>query len=252
MQQKHYIYGLIDPTTKGIRYIGKTIDLAHRYRGHINERGDSRKCKWITGLVRIEKKPIMVVLEETTINNVSAAEQKWIDMAIKLGWNITNTAGVSDDYDEIYKKVTKREAEAQDVEKHIEFPRIPPCGASSYKPEYLLEKLKNNFYRPIFFLGELVMLARGETPGWASLVMVEDFEGYPHFRYRYSIPFSDLPLYAVASLFGHVDDNGGNPKYQPGIRPCTYRNSPSYYDRQVEILETFAPTTGRTFYAALD
>lgn len=66
---KQYIYYLVDPTTREIRYVGYTKNIMHRYRGHL--RGscdirkvdwDSHKCCWIRSLIGQNLKPMFVIV----------------------------------------------------------------------------------------------------------------------------------------------------------------------------------------------
>ena len=257
MMEKHYIYGLVDPVSLLVRYIGKAVNPRLRLVAHLKEIGNSKKCKWIAELARNEQKPMMVILEETNFEQVMAMESKWIGMAIGFGWELVNTIGVPDDHDEVYQDSLKKYAEMYEDRKHLTFPELPVGGAASYNPEYLLDKLKDNFFRPIFQDGNLVMLTKGETPGYAYLVMVENYKGFPHFRstkhYRnFCIKLSELPLYAVASLPSAIDSQGGNIKYYADIMTAHYRDCPDWYENSISEMEAASvPVTGRTFYAAM-
>lgn len=85
-----YIYALIDPETDEIRYIGKTIRPQERFRAHLRDTGNSHKANWIKQLRERQLKPIMYVLEETTIEVWEAREQHWIAYGHSQGWRLTN------------------------------------------------------------------------------------------------------------------------------------------------------------------
>lgn len=79
------IYGLINPETKRIMYIGKTIlSLKRRLQLHINKAKEMRtkKDKWILNLVSSNAFPDIILLEETAKIFASKREKEWID---KLG-----------------------------------------------------------------------------------------------------------------------------------------------------------------------
>ncbi len=79
--EKVFIYGLIDPRTSKIRYIGKTRDTEKRLRKHINEtkRGaTNHKHNWIRQLLEQGLIPIIEVLEETTNDDWEEREKEWI------------------------------------------------------------------------------------------------------------------------------------------------------------------------------
>ena len=44
MQDKMYIYGLLDPTVSQIRYIGYTDDVNERYPAHLADASNCRKA----------------------------------------------------------------------------------------------------------------------------------------------------------------------------------------------------------------
>lgn len=75
------IYGLLDPDTREVRYIGKTSrDLKHRYREHINDdlKYNSHKVNWIKKLKSLNKLPLIELIEECTELNWSEREKYWI------------------------------------------------------------------------------------------------------------------------------------------------------------------------------
>ncbi len=256
MLERHYIYGLIDPSTSMIRYIGKAANPRARFVAHINERGDTRKCKWLAELATKRMKPIMVILEETNAQEVFAVEKKWIDIAISLEWEITNTVGVGCDYEDTCIDAAERRSELTEDRQHVDNAKYDPSSPFDYKPEYLLEKLKSNFYRPIFMHGEMVMLSRCGYPQHAAITAVGDYNGYPAFRSTaryFRIPFSQLPPYAIGSLDIHRSSAGGSAIYfdNVDIPPHCRKQYPEWAQWQHEKLISATPATGRTFYAAL-
>jgi group I intron endonuclease len=66
MESKNYIYGLIDPRTNQIRYVGKTNNIKQRLFDHIrhSKLKITYKDKWICNLLSQNLKPIIVTLEE--------------------------------------------------------------------------------------------------------------------------------------------------------------------------------------------
>lgn len=86
-----YIYGLIDPTTSSIRYIGKSRDPHTRLNEHLKEQSDNAKCRWLRKLKSVGAVPVLVVLEEVSDGrDISEVEKLWIDMGFRSGWNLTN------------------------------------------------------------------------------------------------------------------------------------------------------------------
>lgn len=94
---KIYIYVLKDPTTKIIKYVGQTKSPKNRLRSHIDlARWGKRKRAvgdWINTLLNNGKKPLLEVIEETSIEFWAAREIYWISYykskSLKL-LNLTN------------------------------------------------------------------------------------------------------------------------------------------------------------------
>lgn len=252
MCEKHYIYGLVDPVSSCIRYIGRAVNPRSRLNAHLCEKGDNKKCQWIAELSRQGKKPTMVILEETDAANVRSAETKWIEkLSVQFGWKLVNTLGVPDNYEDEYNYSKREHAMRYEDWNNLIFPEKPATGAYSYPPGYLLDKLRNNFYRPFFQDGELVMLTRSRENGYADITIVSNHPYRPMFsRHWIKIKFSELPSYAIASLPDGYDYNGGSLTRHRELRG----NKRNDYMEWCEdlIAEMEAPyTTGRTFFAAL-
>lgn len=86
-----FIYALIDPFSCKVRYIGKTIRLKERLANQCNEKSNTYRCHWIQSILAKGKKPVQVVLQELNNNeDWKSAEQKWISIARKYGWDLVN------------------------------------------------------------------------------------------------------------------------------------------------------------------
>lgn len=73
------IYGLYDPDTGQLRYVGKAKNAALRLRKHIEERHLSRPvCRWIKSLIDKGKAPKAQVLELVKESEWEAAERRLI------------------------------------------------------------------------------------------------------------------------------------------------------------------------------
>ena len=94
------IYGLLDPFTNQIRYVGKTKNtLIQRLNKHIYESKTKTtyKCNWINKLIKLGAKPIAIELEICTEENWVEREMYWIAYYDNLtnvskggeGWNST-------------------------------------------------------------------------------------------------------------------------------------------------------------------
>lgn len=63
------IYGLIDPTTRVIRYVGKANNPAERLRKHLRCHQKCHRINWIQSLVSSGLQPELVILEEVYKRN---------------------------------------------------------------------------------------------------------------------------------------------------------------------------------------
>lgn len=92
-----YIYGLIDPFTSKVRYIGKTVKLKQRLDNQCNEKSKTYRSNWIQSLLKKGKKPVQVILQTLQDNeDWQFAERRWIYVAKKYGWNLVNTTDGGD------------------------------------------------------------------------------------------------------------------------------------------------------------
>lgn len=76
-----YIYGLVDPRTDCVRYVGQTKSPHVRYTRHCSYANRKRitECTiWITDLIVNGLRPRMTILESATIEECNAAEKRWI------------------------------------------------------------------------------------------------------------------------------------------------------------------------------
>jgi hypothetical protein len=87
-----YIYGLTDPRTGEVRYIGKSKDLKRRLRHHLfmarTGREDTYKARWIRKLLDQGIKPDIVILVTTDAEHWEEDERR----LIAEGSNLTNTS----------------------------------------------------------------------------------------------------------------------------------------------------------------
>lgn len=89
------IYGLVDPRTNEVRYIGKSASGLERPKQHTmpsflrNVR--THKANWVRSLLALGLEPSIVVLEDVGCKQDAAdVECFWIAQARGLGWPLTN------------------------------------------------------------------------------------------------------------------------------------------------------------------
>lgn len=100
MERIGYIYALLDPRDRQIRYIGKTIHKAEsRYKEHIASatrpaQNETHCRRWIRRLIKDGYRPILVVLRRCPVGRLSELERSLIAAARSWGARLTNiTAG---------------------------------------------------------------------------------------------------------------------------------------------------------------
>ena len=89
---KTYIYGLLDPDTKIIRYVGKSDCPKTRLSNHIqtSKKSKTHKSNWINLLIKNKKKPELVILEEVDFDDWEEREKYWINKYKNEGNDVTN------------------------------------------------------------------------------------------------------------------------------------------------------------------
>lgn len=87
-----FIYGLIDPRTDCLRYVGKTTNLAKRLSKHCNPQRSDRSHRgcWLRGIKNIGLRPSMVVLEEVEDRDTTLVECFWIASLRAAGADLVN------------------------------------------------------------------------------------------------------------------------------------------------------------------
>jgi len=92
----HYIYGLADPFSHQLRYIGQTNNLLRRYNEHIEDDNDTPKCRWIKSIQARGQQPVLVHLDTCEEYEIDELEPWWIQLYAQKRWPLTNStfAGV--------------------------------------------------------------------------------------------------------------------------------------------------------------
>ena len=92
--KKVKIYALIEPTTKKIRYIGKTAyALNVRLSQHLRDTNSkTHKFKWINSLKKNNLKPEIILIEEVDEDSWIEKERMYISLFKSLGYKLTNTS----------------------------------------------------------------------------------------------------------------------------------------------------------------
>lgn len=115
-----YIYGLVDPDTVEVRYIGKSVKPHDRLRSHINEPpSNCHRSHWIQALKRQGKEPGLVIFEEVWGEwPWQESERYWIARGKSLGWRLTNNTSGGDGVPDLSPAARARIAAAWRGRKH--------------------------------------------------------------------------------------------------------------------------------------
>lgn len=93
MMELTYIYGLVDPRTGLVMYVGKSNNPWERLRNHQSKRGrNARKIRWYRELKAIGLKPEIIILERCIISGWEEREQWWIASYRTINSNLLNLA----------------------------------------------------------------------------------------------------------------------------------------------------------------
>ena len=92
-----FIYGLREPDTGLIRYIGKTTNPHRRWLNHLCEKSHCHRTYWIRSMLRRGLKPEMVIIE--TVDGAwpwQESERHWIAFARRNDWPLVNMTSGGD------------------------------------------------------------------------------------------------------------------------------------------------------------
>lgn len=88
------VYGLLEPTTNEIRYVGKATDLDTRVRKHLQPSKlieNTHKNNWLKKLINQNEKPLVVVLKKCEDEkDLNQSEIQYINEYKTLGCKLTN------------------------------------------------------------------------------------------------------------------------------------------------------------------
>lgn len=93
-----YIYGLIDPITDDLRYVGKSINPNSRYRKHLQDskKKISYKDKWIYSLLNKNLKPELLIIDVVHNDDWIFWEIHYISYFKSIGCRLSNLTNGGD------------------------------------------------------------------------------------------------------------------------------------------------------------
>ena len=94
-RRSRIIYGLLDPRTGDLRYVGKSVNglgrpKTHTYPSVLRKEGGTHKANWIRQLQKLRMAPQIIVLEKDVQGDLYEVEQQWIKKMREEGWPLTN------------------------------------------------------------------------------------------------------------------------------------------------------------------
>lgn len=115
-----FIYGLADPRTGRIRYIGKSIRPIERLGNHVNEpTSQCHRSHWLAELKALGLSPALVILEAVPSDKSwQQAERVWIASGRSSGWPLVNNTDGGDGVAGLSSESRARIARAWTGRKH--------------------------------------------------------------------------------------------------------------------------------------
>lgn len=88
-----FIYALIDPRNKQVRYVGKSNNPKGRLNGHLKDKMRTHKANWIKKLLQEQLKPELLILDKVLESEWQFWEVYYIDLYKSWGFSLTNGNG---------------------------------------------------------------------------------------------------------------------------------------------------------------
>ena len=92
MENKTFIYGLVDPENGKVRYVGKANNPEKRLKGHVKDAHSYRCANWVKALRRRGLSPQVITLAVVPIDDWQGAERSQIHLYRSLGMADLNLA----------------------------------------------------------------------------------------------------------------------------------------------------------------
>lgn len=115
VKKTHYIYGLIDPDSREIRYVGRSTNLTQRYKDHCGDRNEGTDSyrAWQKGLLADGKKPELVIFKTcTSQEEAKLSERFFVLLHFIQGGQLTNRMECIKDGHLIRKAVSCNDAQS--------------------------------------------------------------------------------------------------------------------------------------------
>lgn len=115
----HYIYGLYDPRTGELRYIGKSDKPRDRLTQHLGDDRKNHRCSWIRALKRAGLQPILAILDASPPGpGWESVERAYIAAARGDGHRLTNGSDGGEGAQGLSSETRERMRQAQIGRRH--------------------------------------------------------------------------------------------------------------------------------------
>jgi len=108
--QNTFIYALVDPRDKRIRYVGKSNTPKRRLNHHLHDNWVCHRTNWIKQLLGIGLSPQLIILEEVEQRIWKERECFWISLLRANGFNLVNSTeggdGLENPSEEVRHKIS--------------------------------------------------------------------------------------------------------------------------------------------------
>ena len=167
-----FIYGLADPETGDIRYIGKSIRPVGRLRDHINDQSLCHRTNWIRSLKSRGLDPELIVLESVQGEwPWQEAERFWIQYAKGHGCNLVNGTSGGDGVSDLPAESRERIRTAWIGRKHKpeSLAKMGDASRGRHKSEAMKEAMRQKMKgRKITWIGKISEANRKITSAQAE------------------------------------------------------------------------------------
>lgn len=98
MMTDYFVYGLTDPTTQKVHYIGRSSNPERRRKHHCYKANSEEMGRWIRGLQAQGEEPTLVLLEgPVKLEEARKLELAWIERGWREDWPLLNAHSIPDD-----------------------------------------------------------------------------------------------------------------------------------------------------------
>lgn len=93
INNRWFIYALLDPRTAAVRYVGKSVNPRRRLQSHCSAKAVAKQTHtacWLRSLLDVGLSPSLVIIDGGRGNGHAAAERAWIAEYRRRGAHLTN------------------------------------------------------------------------------------------------------------------------------------------------------------------